>query len=320
MQSKDKILPTYLTSRYSAATPKEGFVAFLDILGYRSVADDSEVAGIVFGVMEEVTKAPGQTAAMSNPKNSDSLVAFSDEENKQFKKNEDLIHERIQFALISDSFICTADMTGLSYAEKVVVTTKFFESISRIYSNMFLAGLPLRGVSYGEFYSNATRDYPARAFLGEAVMSAHKLEGKINAAVIALENLADLDGASERSRKTYAELEFDKYYRKDAACLLIDPDYVDVCGAKVAIKITSQHPKVDNLVETKDETRKCINITRVQDACWSHDMKTLVNYAFDLLLSQSSDSNHSQKRQNTIKMLESRATLPKTTANVPKAE
>ena len=163
-------------------TMYEGFVAFMDILGFSSISKiDAKLAGLIFGIMnstrgekeEIVAVLSDQEEEIFDQKNlSDKQVAIDN-----IRQKRKLVRDNIAIALISDSIVCVANLKNHTNNEQAFITQAYVSILGSIVSTMFNNGLPLRGgVAYGSFFANAELSKNPNAFLGDAILAAHKLE------------------------------------------------------------------------------------------------------------------------------------------------
>ena len=246
---------------YKETARKEGLVAFMDILGFSSIEMTEQIAGRVFGIIEQALYVLHETILSLDPNNlvPDEAVGhlgITEEEMKAIRAEQNLIHGRVSMSLISDSFVCAADMRNLDDAGKKLVTSTFMHMIADVNSHMLAFGLPLRGgVSYGEYYANEKDGDRASSFLGGAIISAHRLEERVDAACIVLDEVA----VKHCSR----------YYSRKATGFYSEDDCSDLCESPVVFK--------DGKTAEK---RICINLARFLESLWAGSERDFIEASF----------------------------------------
>lgn len=178
---------------------KTGLVAFMDILGYSCIKTENleRVAGHIFAAMNGALTQKDifmEGLDYTNYMSDEDLVGYAmpKDEQRAIDAIIGLINDRISVSMISDSFICYADLSdGLLEQDKSFVVSAFINIVSSVYCSLFTNGLPLRGgITYGRYVANDWRSDNGTAFLGEAVMRAHHIEISINTGCIALDKSA----------------------------------------------------------------------------------------------------------------------------------
>jgi hypothetical protein len=151
-----------------------GFVAFFDILGYRSFLR-SGISDVTFKVIDLLAKIPEIVK-----REQESHVGAAAPEN---------IHQvlnQVVPLVISDSILLRASYTG-EPDQKPLQAMAFLVTASVIQRLMFESGLPLRGaIAFGEFI------FTGHVFAGVPVLDAHELENRLGlAACVAHQTAVD---------------------------------------------------------------------------------------------------------------------------------
>lgn len=276
-----------------------GFVAFMDILGFSGIKKASEgfmntderAAGVIFGMMEDALTEKDELIRFIDPR-----YMMPDEEAENYKmntkdmerikKDQKLISQNISISYISDSFICLGKVLD-NRADASFVTTAFITLVSNVATMMFKWGLPLRGgISFGTFMTNAPIDQAPRAFLGDALIRAHSTEMEGCQAAIVFN-----DDAEAKCRELYCPWSYEK-------TLL---DRMHLCRAIVARK-----NKVDDKKPIESE-KMCINIQST--ALYQNSYAKFVESSFCQHGKDVSSDKVKRKIEHTTKFLESRTIL-----------
>ena len=267
---------------------KTGLVAFMDILGYSSIKAENlaRVAGHIFAAMDDAVTQKDvfmEGLDYTNYISDEDLIGYvmPKDERRAIAAAIGLVHDRISVSMVSDSFICCADLSeGLSEQDKSFVVSAFINIVSSIYCSLFTNGLPLRGgITYGRYVANDWQRENSTAFLGEAVIRAHSMEMSINAGCIALDKLAfDIVG------QYYAGSEKSRFFQKRYETRL--------CLSEVNVKGHG----VRNLV--------CIDRDNSSKSVWLGAFRGMVETSFAEHGKSSSDAIVRGKVEDTIRFFE----------------
>lgn len=267
---------------------KTGIVAFMDILGYSRIKAENLalVAGHIFAAMDDAVTQKEifmEGLDYTNYMSDEDLIGYvmPKDEQRAIAAAVGLVHDRISVSMISDSFICCADLSeGLSEQDKSFVVSAFINIVSSIYCSLFTNGLPLRGgITYGRYVANDWQRENGTAFLGEAVMLAHCMEMSINAGCIALDK-----SAFEIVGQYYAGSEKSKFFQKRYDTRL--------CLSEVSVKRYG----VRNLV--------CIDRDNATKTVWQGAFRGMVESSFAEHGKFSSVDTVMEKVENTIRFFE----------------
>lgn len=273
-------------------TKHTGFVAFMDILGYSNIHHiDANIAGLILGLMDSVLSMKNDAIQAIDPREDlDSIEAQATSESfiNSMQHWQTLFKDRISIALISDSILCVANMDDLSDEEDMrFVMDAYIATLSRIITYMFGDGLPLRGgITYGDFYPNRSLSENPSAFLGPAILEAHKLECLSNTACVYFD-----DHAAEKC------LLHCSHNREDSNI----QDWADLCQSKVTMR-----PANNEIEIVRDAL--CINIQNMRP--WLGKERKKVEWAFKAFNKWPKDKEAiekvSQKLENTVRFLTER--------------
>ena len=267
---------------------KTGLVAFMDILGYSSIKTENlaRVAGHIFAAMDDAVTQKDvfmEGLDYTNYMPDEDLIGYVMPKDEQgaIAAAIGLVHDRISVSMVSDSFICCADLSeGLSEQDKSFVVSAFINIVSSIYCSLFTNGLPLRGgITYGRYVANDWQRENGTAFLGEAVMLAHCMEMSINAGCIALDK-----SAFEIVGQYYAGSEKSQFFQKRYDTRL--------CLSEVSVKRYG----VRNLV--------CIDRDNASKNVWQGAFRGMVESSFAEHGKFSSVHTVGEKVENTIRFFE----------------
>ena len=267
---------------------KTGLVAFMDILGYSCIKTENleRVAGHIFAAMNgAVTQKDVFMEGLdyTNYMSDEDLVGYAmpKDEQRAIDATIGLINDRISVSMISDSFICCADLSdGLLEQDKSFVVSAFINIVSSVYCSLFTNGLPLRGgITYGRYVANDWRSDNCTAFLGEAVMRAHHIEMSINTGCIALDKSA-FDVVS----RYYAESEKSKFFQ--------DKYNTRLCLSEVEVK------------KHGTRTMVCIDRDNAIKSVWHGEFRGMVESSFSTHGKSSSIDRSRDKVESTVRFFE----------------
>lgn len=267
---------------------RNGLVVFADILGYSKIkADNRAAAEDVFGAMNMVfTEKPLLMASFDLrewlPEEEAKEVCFTEEEESRIQKAQSIINERISINMISDSFVCLADLTDAEEEEKKLLVSALMKIVASINGYLLIRGLPLRGgIAYGEFYVNTPPlGKQPTAFLGDAIIRAHDIECDLEAACICV------DPRNAEFVTTYYDV-------KAVSPFVDDYDEPELMNAKVYSK---KYGEVDRL---------CINLSRRQKESLEDDLDDRIADLFSQYGKDVNSGSTPAKINNTVRFIRS---------------
>ena len=288
MEEASHTIDTYSFMPQIPVNVKTGLVAFMDILGYSSIKAENlaRVAGYIFAAMDDAVTQKDvfmEGLDYTNCMSDEDMIGYvmSKDEQRAITAAMGLIHGRISVSMVSDSFICCADLSeGLSEQDKSFVVSAFINIVSSIYCTLFTNGLPLRGgMTYGRYVANDWQRENGTAFLGEAVMQAHHIEMSINTGCIALDKSA-FDVVS----RYYAGSEKSKFFQ--------DKYNTRLCLSEVEVK------------KHGTRTMVCIDRDNAIKSVWHGEFRGMVESSFSAHGKSSSIDRSRDKVESTVRFFE----------------
>lgn len=266
---------------------REGLVVFADILGYSQIkVGGREVADAVFESMNHVLEEKSLLEYSLDireyiPDEMANAICIPVDEERRICESQLIIEDRITMSMISDSFVCVADLTDADEATKRLLVSSLIKVVAAMNSSLLAKGLPLRGgISFGEYYANTSCGGHPTAFLGDAIMRAHAIEGDVEAACIC---------ADDKAKEIC-----DKYYDISAASVF------DRSSEEPELRIAKVYSKKFGEVD-----RLCVNPPREQKQMWWDQLDGIIETMFSQYGRDITKGTVPAKIKNTVRFIRS---------------
>ena len=143
---------------------KLGPVAFIDILGYKSLIENNDlenIKNIINRITDIVPLVNEHIKALTNTFSD--VVHFSE------------IHCELEYQIVSDSIIVTKNVHGYNESDKFLTTLAYIIGLVNICHLAFKEGIPIRGaINYGEYIFNGN------TFASKAIIAAYEDSNLLN--------------------------------------------------------------------------------------------------------------------------------------------
>jgi hypothetical protein len=149
---------------------KTGLLGWLDILGYSSFVENSDLA-----YAGEIIREVIATAQSSSGERIDSIVADFQAPQEYREKLANVVRETknsTKWIIFADTIVLALSVPQSEPSSKARLRlATFFEQAKNLTAEFFFAGLPVRGaISFGQFYAHDTLPL----FAGKRLVEAHK--------------------------------------------------------------------------------------------------------------------------------------------------
>lgn len=125
-----------------------GLIAYLDILGYKNLLEKNEPEDIAKNVLPLLSSIDKDVILLAKKE----LIEVATEKEKTNIMIDNII-ETIKFIVISDSIVVAIPCEYQNQFKDVLCWVILFSILINLQGNLFISGLPLRGViNYGKYY------------------------------------------------------------------------------------------------------------------------------------------------------------------------